>query len=226
MVPRPGSRVAWQHIFLSPPTVISPRSARWCTHDKWKQYYSSSCSCRCLLVIYGYCRERICKHFFTSFLGQNRYSYRLFWHACIINGWSLHFRARDIPPYWRFLKWLLVLEVSIFQPDWDTQGFILRSAKTRCKTVRLNCLKLWLSFLGMHTFSKFCSASLSVPFKRIKANIRISNWKRCQEQRYSSQGFFLMSEPPPYLFALSSSTLTTSSLAFPVCISGCAKEEI
>lgn len=60
-----------------PPTVIFPCSACWCRHNKWQQYYWSSCSCRCLLVIYGYCRERICKHFFTSFLGQNRYHFML-----------------------------------------------------------------------------------------------------------------------------------------------------
>lgn len=131
------------NIFLSPPTVISPRSACWCTHNKWQQYYSSSCSCRCLLVIYGYCRERICKHFFTSFLGQNRYSYMLLWRACIINEWSLHFGAHDIQSYWCFFTVVAGSGRFYFSaPNWEVQGFILRSAKIQCERVRLNCLKL------------------------------------------------------------------------------------
>lgn len=64
-------------LFISPPIVIFPCSACWCRHNNWQHYYRSSCSCHCLLVIYSYCHERTCKHFLTSFLGQNRYHFML-----------------------------------------------------------------------------------------------------------------------------------------------------
>lgn len=61
-------------------------------------------------------------------------------------------------------------------PNWDVQGFILRSAKIQCKRVWLNCLKSCLSFLGTCTFNKFCSESLSVPFKRtLRLTLRFQN---------------------------------------------------
>lgn len=102
-------------------------------------------------------------------------------------------------------------------PNWDIQGFIFRSAKIQCTRVWLNCLKLGFLCLGARIPKKVCSESLSVTFRRTLSLTMIFQNKMLPWTEIKQPGFFLS--------AISSSTLTISSLVFLVCICGCAKED-